>query len=249
MRSKIVAGNWKSNGKLAVNQELITKLKAAVKQGKATVLVCPSFVHLQQVTDLCKGSSIQVGAQNLSLTGEGAFTGEITGGMLKDMNLQFVLVGHSERRSLFGETNEVVANKVKIAINAGLMPVLCVGETLEEREANQIESVISAQLDAVIKCVGIAAFEKIIIAYEPVWAIGTGKTASPEQAQEVHKFIRCFLAKSDDRIASLQSILYGGSVKASSAQALFTMPDIDGGLVGGASLDANEFAAIIAAAG
>lgn len=248
MRRKIVAGNWKMNGSLLSNDALLNALKNAMVPANVDVIVFPSFPYLVQAQMTLQGSAIMSGAQNLSIHEKGAFTGEVAGNMIKDIGCNHVLIGHSERRELYGETDQIIAEKMKVAIAQGLTPVLCIGETLAAREADQTEAVVSRQLQAVVDACGIEIFSKSIIAYEPVWAIGTGKTASPEQAQAVHNFIRCFLAKLDAKIASLVQVLYGGSVKASSAKALFEMADIDGGLVGGAALDAAEFIAIIAAA-
>jgi triosephosphate isomerase len=198
---------------------------------------------------LLKDSGVALGAQSVCAEAQGAFTGEVSAAMLKDVGCRYVLVGHSERRQLYGESDALVARKFMAAQSQGLLPVLCVGETLEEREGNQTLDVVSRQLEAVLAVSGVASFRTAVIAYEPVWAIGTGRTASPEQAQEVHAMIRAKVAGLDATIGGLVRILYGGSVKASSAQELFAMPDIDGGLVGGASLKADEFARICAGAG
>lgn len=248
MRRKIVAGNWKMNGSLKSNEALLDALKKASIPNNVDVIIFPPYPYLIQAQMNLQSSAIKAGAQNLSISEGGAFTGEIAGNMIKDIGCNYVLVGHSERRTLYGETSAIVAQKTAAAIKQQLTPVLCIGETLAEREAEQTQNVLTEQLQAVIEHCGIEIFSKLIIAYEPVWAIGTGKTASPEQAQAVHAFIRCFIAKSDAKIAALVQVLYGGSVKASSAKALFEMPDIDGGLVGGAALDATEFTAIISAA-
>jgi triosephosphate isomerase len=198
---------------------------------------------------LLKGSGVALGAQSVCAEAQGAFTGEVSAAMLKDVGCRYVLVGHSERRQLYGESDELVARKFVAAQSQGLVPVLCVGETLEEREAGQTLAVISRQMDAVLTVSGVAALGQAVVAYEPVWAIGTGRTATPEQAQEVHATIRSKIAGVDATIGGLVRILYGGSVKASNARELFAMPDIDGGLVGGASLKADEFARICAGAG
>ena len=205
------------------------------------VVICPPFVYLAELATLLKGAKISLGAQNVSHLESGAYTGEVSVGMLKDYNCQFVIVGHSERRSLYGESDSRIAEKFITAHASDLIPILCIGELLEERESNETEVVIARQLDAVIDKAGIEMFAKSVIAYEPVWAIGTGKTATPEQAQEVHAFIRLQLARHDDDIADNIRILYGGSVKASNAADLFKMADIDGGLIGGASLVAEDF--------
>jgi triosephosphate isomerase len=210
--------------------------------------VCAPYPYLAQVQQLLSGSGIAWGAQNVSQYESGAYTGEISGSMLVDFGCRYVIVGHSERRSLMGETSEVVAEKYAAALKSGVTPILCVGETLNEREAGATERVVGKQLDAVLEHSGALSFAHAVIAYEPVWAIGTGKTASPEQAQAVHAFIRGRLAGHDATVANDVQVLYGGSVKGSNAAQLFAMPDIDGGLIGGASLDANELAAICASA-
>ena len=249
MRQPLVAGNWKMHGSFADNQALIAGIAAAAKvNAGAEVLVAPPFVYLERAQLALANTGIQLGSQNIAVEDKGAYTGEVAGHMLKEVGCRYVLVGHSERRSLYGETDIIVAQKFAAAQRHQLTPILCIGETLAERDANQTEQVIARQLNAVIDAVGIKAFEKSVIAYEPVWAIGTGKTASPEQAQTVHAFIRSILEKNDDRIRALVRVLYGGSVKAANAVDLFNMPDIDGALVGGAALDATEFSAIIAAA-
>ena len=246
MRQKLVAGNWKSNGKTQENQALLDGLKAAVSTSNAEVLVCPPMLYIGDVQSATSGTQIEVGAQNCSATGEGAFTGEITANMLSDKNLNWVILGHSERRSLFGETDEVVAAKVAQAVEAGVKPIICIGETLEERESGQAEAVCVKQLEAVLK--DLKASESWVIAYEPVWAIGTGKTASASDAQEMHLALRSYLRETCGEVADKMRILYGGSVKASNAAELFAQADIDGALVGGASLKAEEFSGIIAAA-
>jgi triosephosphate isomerase len=248
MRQALVAGNWKMNG----NRDSALKLADAVLQGldggKAEVLLCPPFVYLADVARVLKDSGIALGAQNLCAEDTGAFTGEVSGSMLKDFGCRYVIVGHSERRALFGEDDAWVARKFMAAQKAGLIPILCVGETLAEREAGATHGVVGRQLKAVLDSAGIGAFAGAVVAYEPVWAIGTGRTAKSDQAQEVHALIRGLLAAEDAKIAAGTRLLYGGSVKAANAAELFHMPDIDGGLVGGASLDAAEFLAICAAA-
>lgn len=251
MRKIMAAGNWKMHGSRAMTAELIGGLKdglAGIGEHSCDVLVCPSFVYLAQAAELVSDSSILLGAQNLSVAEEGAFTGEVSGPMLKDLGCSHVLVGHSERRALYAESSELVAEKFHSAQAAGLIPVLCVGETLEQREAGATEATVLSQLQAVIDRVGINALEDSILAYEPVWAIGTGKTASPAQAQEVHAFLRRTVAAESGTIADLLRILYGGSVKGSNAAELFAQPDVDGGLVGGASLKSASFLEICAAA-
>jgi len=249
MRQALVAGNWKMNG----NRDSAVKLADAVLQASperasAEVLLCPPFVYLADVARALKGSGVALGAQDLCAEDNGAFTGEVSGSMLNDFDCRYVIVGHSERRALYGESDAMVARKFMAAQKAGLTPILCVGETLAEREAGTTPAVVGRQLQAVLDAAGIAAFGAAVVAYEPVWAIGTGRTAKSDQAQEVHALIRGLLAAEDAKIAATTRLLYGGSVKASNAAELFRMPDIDGGLVGGASLDAAEFQAICAAA-
>ncbi len=248
MRQPLVAGNWKMNG----NRDSAVKLADAILQGpdraSAEVLLCPPFVYLADVARAIKGSGMALGAQDLCAEDNGAFTGEVSGQMLKDFDCSYVIVGHSERRALYGESDALTARKFMAAQKAGLTPILCVGETLAEREAGTTPAVVSRQLKAVLDAAGIGAFARAVVAYEPVWAIGTGRTAKSDQAQEVHALIRGLLAAEDAKIAAATRILYGGSVKAANAAELFRMPDIDGGLVGGASLDAKEFLAICAAA-
>jgi len=249
MRGFLVAGNWKMNGSLAANAELVAGIVAgAPNDDRVELLVCPPFPYLQQVRDLLQGSRVELGAQNVSQFAPGAYTGETAAGMLRDLGCAYVIVGHSERRALMGESSEAVADKFRAAQQGGLTPILCVGETLEEREAGQTVAVIDEQLDAVLDAAGIDAFAAAVIAYEPVWAIGTGRTATPEQAQEVHRHIRARLEGRNESIAAGTRILYGGSVKGDNAGGLFSKPDIDGGLIGGASLKAADFLAIAAAA-
>ncbi len=251
MRKPFVAGNWKMHGSKASILSLVTGLNAKSDElGNVDVAVCPPAIYIDFTTRSLSGERIAVGAQNMAEEPiQGAFTGEISVEMLKDMGCDYVILGHSERRAIYGETNAQIAEKVKVALAAGVTPILCVGETLEERESGIMEDVIAGQLDAVLDAVGIAGFSKTVIAYEPVWAIGTGVTASPEQAQEVHAFIRGKLATLDAEIADKVIIQYGGSVKPNNAEELFGQPDIDGGLIGGASLDADDFIAICKAAG
>jgi triosephosphate isomerase len=246
----LIAGNWKMHGALAESRQLVDALRAGVTAGApATMLLCPPYVYLPAIHGWLQGSPILLGAQDLAdQPATGAYTGEISGQMLRDVGCSHVIVGHSERRALYGETDAVVATKFKAAQVAGLTPIVCVGETLEQREAGQTRAVISGQVAAVVDSAGVQAFAKAVIAYEPVWAIGTGRTASPEQAQEVHAFIRGMISARDATIAAGLSILYGGSVKGANARSLFAMADIDGGLVGGASLVAAEFLQIFRAA-
>lgn len=249
MGQPLVAGNWKMNGSLSSIRSLLGELKQGITgvQG-VEMAVFPPFVYLNEVQQQLSDTSIRWGAQNLSEHSSGAYTGEVAVSMLLDFGCAYVLVGHSERRTLFGETDDVVARKFAAARRARVEPVLCVGEVLEEREQGATESVVARQLDALIELEGIKGLSDAVIAYEPVWAIGTGKTATPDQAQEVHAFIRGKIAEQDAKIADSIRILYGGSVKGSNAGELFAMPDIDGGLVGGASLDAQEFLSIARAA-
>ncbi len=249
MRQPLVAGNWKMNGSKQSIATLLDGILAGMDSvQKAEVAVCPPFVYLQQVAERLAGSAIAWGTQNLSEQASGAYTGEVAANMINDFGCKYVIVGHSERRSIYGESDELVAEKFAIAREAGLKPILCVGELLEEREGGQTEVVVARQLDAVIKRDGVRALLDAVIAYEPVWAIGTGKTASPQQAQDVHAFIRQKLAGLDQDVADKTQILYGGSVKGSNAAELFAMADIDGGLIGGAALKADEFLAICTAA-
>jgi len=249
-RKPLIAGNWKMHGALAESRPLVEALRGGVAaNARATMLLCPPYVYLPAVQGWLQGSPILIGAQDLAdKPGTGAFTGEVSGQMLREVGCSYVIVGHSERRALYGETDAVVATKFKAAQTAGLTPIVCVGETLEQREAGQTRSVIERQVAAVVDSAGVQTFAKAVIAYEPVWAIGTGRTASPEQAQEVHAFIRGMIAARDATIAAGLSILYGGSVKGANARSLFAMADIDGGLVGGASLVAAEFLEIFRAA-
>ncbi len=245
MRKKLVVGNWKMNGGLDSNEALLKAIADAKDSlNGVDVSVCVPFPYLFQPAMLFENTAITWGAQNVSEHMIGAYTGEVSAAMLREFSCKYALVGHSERRTLYGESDEMVARKFITAQKAGITPILCVGETLVEREANATESVVGRQLDKVIELAGIAALENSVLAYEPVWAIGTGKTASAEQAQEVHAFIRKRVASHDSDLASKQLILYGGSVKASNAAQLLIMPDVDGGLIGGASLIAEEFLAI-----
>ena len=236
------------HGSKAMIQSLLDGLLAGSSaDGKADLVVFPSFPYISLTESILAGSHIHWGGQTLNPNAQGAHTGETSGGMLKDMGCHYVLVGHSERRSIYGESDEDVALRFKAALDARLHPILCVGETLEEREQGQTETVVARQLDAVISSVGIDAFRKAIIAYEPVWAIGTGLTATPEQAQSVHAFIRDKLTSLNVIMGGQLRILYGGSVNGSNAAELFAQSDIDGGLVGGASLTAEDFLAIYSA--
>lgn len=249
MRTPLIAGNWKMHGTLSKITTLINDISVGAQsflneQAKIDLLVIPTFVHLSKVQELLTGSYIMLGAQDLFIGAEGAYTGEVSGMMLKELGCRFVLIGHSERRQLFHEDLTLVAQKFKAAKEAKLQPILCIGETQKEREQGKTEDIICEQLQSVIDLVGIEAFKEAVIAYEPVWAIGTGLTATPEQAQAVHAFIRELIAQNNVDLAGTIRILYGGSMKAENAAALLAMPDIDGGLIGGASLEANSFLAI-----
>jgi len=249
MRGYLVAGNWKMNGSNAANTELVDGIIAGMPSNAAVeVLICPPFPYLGAMADKVRGSRLLLGAQNVSQHDSGAYTGETSASMLLDNGCDFVLVGHSERRALMGESSDIVAAKFVVALAAGLKPILCVGETLQEREAERTEAVIDEQLNAVLDVAGIEDFAKAVIAYEPVWAIGTGMTASPEQAQDVHRHIRDVLQSRSSSVAANTKILYGGSVKGDNASGLFSKPDIDGGLIGGASLKSTDFLAIADAA-
>lgn len=249
-RGYLVAGNWKMNGSSAANAALLEGLVRGVLECPAVdILVCPPAVYLESAQRHLAASPIALGAQNLSDQGKsGAFTGEIDAAMLRDVGCGYVLVGHSERRTLYGEDDACVARKFVVAQAGGLIPVLCIGETLAEREGDQTKSVLKRQLDVVLQAAGIAAFRNAVVAYEPVWAIGTGRTATTEQAQEAHAFIRGVLRANDANIADSLRLLYGGSVKADNAASLFACDDVDGGLIGGASLKAQDFLAICASA-
>ncbi len=246
-RQKLVVGNWKMHGNLAGNLSLLNAVRAGAAGLAARVGVCVPFPYLAQARAVLDGGVVAWGAQNLSEHAQGAYTGEVSASMLGDFGCQYVIVGHSERRALYGETDALVAAKFAAALKGGLTPILCVGETLAEREAGVTDAVVTRQLDAVIAVSGVAAFAKAVVAYEPVWAIGTGRTATPEQAQEVHARIRARFAAGDAAVAAALPILYGGSVKPGNAAELFAKPDIDGGLIGGASLVASDFLAICAA--
>jgi triosephosphate isomerase len=245
MRRKLVAGNWKMQGTLAQNAALLD----AVRSGMAAMAsvdcaVCVPFPYLAQAQQKLSGSKVKWGAQDVHQLDKGAYTGEVSASMLHDFGCSYVIVGHSERRAIYGESSQLVAEKFLAAQQAGLIPILCVGESLQQRESGVTEKVVAEQLDALIQLGGVQALRGAVVAYEPVWAIGTGKTATSAQAQAVHAFIRQRVASQDGQIAAGLCILYGGSVKANNAAELFAMPDIDGGLIGGASLVAEEFLAI-----
>ena len=252
-RTPMVAGNWKMHGSRVANAELIAGVRAALPRGPE-VVVCPPYVYLAELGERLAGSAIGLGAQDVCAeTKQGAYTGEVGADMLREVGCSHVIVGHSERRALYGDTDVGVARKTLAALAAGLVPIVCVGERLEERDAGVTHAVVAGQLEAVLQALagsaqGLASLGRCVIAYEPVWAIGTGRTATPAQAQDVHAFIRGRIAAQDANIAGSVRVLYGGSVKPGNARELFAMADVDGGLIGGASLKADEFVAIVAAA-
>jgi triosephosphate isomerase len=249
MRKPIIAGNWKMNGSRSSIKELLDGVKAGMGDVKsAEVAVCAPAIYLADVSEQLSGSDVAWGGQNLSTEAKGAFTGEISADMLLDFNSKFVIVGHSERRTLYGETDEVVAEKFEVARKAGLTPILCIGESLEERESGVTNDVCARQINAVIERSGVEALADGVIAYEPIWAIGTGKTATPEMAQETHAAIRKMIADKNADVAAKVRIQYGGSMNAGNAADLLAMEDIDGGLIGGASLNAEDFLAVCKAA-
>ncbi|MES9968477.1 MAG: triose-phosphate isomerase [Candidatus Thiodiazotropha sp.] len=248
MRRPLVAGNWKMNGSLESVRSLLDGIKQGVAEVKgAEVAVCPPAIYIPEVQKLLSGSDIAWGGQDLSTESSGAFTGEVAASMFNDFGCKYVIVGHSERRTYHAESDQLVAKKFAVARAAGLIPILCIGETLEEREAGTTNDVVARQLDAVIELEGVEALAESVIAYEPVWAIGTGKTATPDQAQEVHAFIRARIAEKSGDVAAAVRILYGGSMKPGNAAELIGKPDIDGGLIGGASLQAEDFLGICTA--
>jgi len=251
-RRAIVAANWKMNGDLALVDTMISKLVNVELQKNVNVVLCPSSPYLSELASKVKSNNlsniIHVGAQNVSEHQSGAYTGQISTKMLKELSVEFAIIGHSERRRYYKETSTQVAHKVNATLRAGLTPIICIGESEAERAAEQTETVLASQLQPVIDEVGIENFIDVVIAYEPVWAIGTGKTASSEMAQETHKFIRQFLAKANASVASKVPLLYGGSVNASNCEELFAQADIDGGLIGGASLQVEQFIKICSAA-
>ncbi|SER59599.1 triosephosphate isomerase (TIM) [Nitrosomonas sp. Nm51] len=250
MRKKLVAGNWKMHGNLNENDALLSALVPGISalDNKTGYAVCVPYPYLATVQAKLQNANIKWGAQNVSQHEKGAYTGEVSADMLNDFGCSYVIVGHSERRMLYGESNQAVAEKYLAAQKHGLVPILCVGETLEQRDSDTTEQVIDEQLKAILTLAGVDSMRNAVIAYEPVWAIGTGKTATPQQAQDIHRFIRQGIAKQNSELAADVTILYGGSVKASNAEELFAMPDIDGGLIGGASLVADDFIAICKAA-
>jgi len=236
------------HGSRQENTALVEAILGAPTHAGVEYLICPPFVYLAEIARQLRGSAVRLGAQNVSAEAQGAYTGEISAAMLRDVGCDFVIVGHSERRALYDEDDMIVARKFAAAQSRQLTPILCVGEQLSEREAGLTHAVVARQLDAVVELTGIASFDRAVIAYEPVWAIGTGRTASPEQAQDVHAFIRQRLGQRDAKIAAGLQILYGGSVKKGNVRELFAQPDVDGGLIGGASLKAEEFLSCMAAA-
>jgi triosephosphate isomerase len=245
MRPKLIVGNWKMNGSRAANAALLDGIAAGLDGAKASVAVCVPAPYLQQCEDALKGGPIAWGAQDVSAYSGGAYTGEICAKMLSDFACRYVIVGHSERRAYHGESSELVAKKAQAAMKEGLTPIVCVGETLEQREAGQTFDVVGAQLGAVLELLPADAVGRIVVAYEPVWAIGTGRTATPEMAQEVHAQLRAQLRARNGEAADGVAILYGGSMKPENARELLAQPDIDGGLIGGAALKAQDFLAII----
>ncbi len=248
-RRPLVVGNWKMNGTRASSQQLLADILAGLPADcRADVGICPPALFIPEIAAALSGKTVRLGAQNVADQDAGAYTGEISAPMLREFNCSLAIVGHSERRAIYGETDALVAARYAKAIAHGVTPILCVGETLEEREANATFAVIDQQMNAVLELCGIESLRQAVIAYEPVWAIGTGRTASTEQAQEVHAYIRAQLAAQNAEVAAGVQILYGGSVKADNAAALFGQADVDGGLIGGASLDAQSFLAICLAA-
>ncbi|MBV1788936.1 triose-phosphate isomerase [Marinobacterium sp. D7] len=252
MRKTLVAGNWKMNGRVVQNDELVTTVLAGLAEQALTeqvdVMVFPPSVYIAQVEAATRESALSVGAQNLCEFADGAYTGELSAEMLVDVGCSAVLIGHSERRAMFGDDEQRVAEKVKAALVAGLTPVLCLGESLEQRDAEQTLSVVTEQFKSAVAGLKLPEITRLVLAYEPVWAIGTGRTATPEQAQEVHAHLRVLLAEYGQSVADTVRVLYGGSVNADNAAALFAQQDIDGGLIGGASLKAKDFLAICQAA-
>lgn len=249
MRKTFIAGNWKMNGSRDSIKTLLDGLKAGIGSvDKADVAVCAPFIYLPEVAQQLDGTPIAWGAQNVSTEAKGAYTGEIAASMIADFACKYIIVGHSERRSYYGETDEIVAKKFGVVVEAGMTPIFCIGETLDEREKGVTEQVVARQVQAVIDMHGAAMLGKGVIAYEPVWAIGTGKTATPEQAQDVHAYIRSMIAKADKGVAENMIIQYGGSMNAANARELLAQADIDGGLIGGASLKPDDFLTICTSA-
>ncbi|ARS52134.1 triose-phosphate isomerase [Kushneria konosiri] len=249
MRKPLIAGNWKMNGSLALLDSMNQTLSSARISSSVDVAIIPPFTLLMQAGKVLEGSGIGLGAQTLHPESSGAYTGEVSASLLKECGVSHVLVGHSERRTLFNEDDQAVLVRVKAALDAGLVPILCVGETLEEREADQVETVVLGQVRTVMDALSQEQCSRLVIAYEPVWAIGTGRTATPEQAQQVHAMIRAWLSDKEPALGEGMRLLYGGSMKADNAADLLSQPDIDGGLIGGASLKPDDFIAICHAAG
>lgn len=247
MRRKLIAGNWKMNGSTASNAALLVEIKAGLPGVACDIAVCVPAPYLAQCQAALAGTAVQWGGQDLSRHEAGAYTGEVSASMLKDFGASCVIVGHSERRTYHGESDEIVALKTVRALRSGLVPIVCVGEVLEERESGRTEAVVGRQIDAVLSALDAEELSGIVVAYEPVWAIGTGKTATPEMAQDVHKMLRARLAAKNAEAAAKVRILYGGSMKPENARELLAMADIDGGLIGGASLKAADFLGIVAA--
>ena len=246
MRKHIVAGNWKMNNNLAQTQDLITALKQQNISSDAEVMIAPSFTNLYSAFETLKDHPVEVIAQNMHFAEHGAYTGEVSASMLESVGVKTVILGHSERRAYFGETDDILAKKVDAALAANLRVIFCFGEELADRKSGNEESVVASQIKNALFHLDASAFKNIVLAYEPVWAIGTGETASPEQAQDMHKFIRKTLNdKYGADVADQMSILYGGSVKPNNAKEIFSKPDVDGGLIGGAALNADDFFAII----
>ncbi|MBK8816459.1 MAG: triose-phosphate isomerase [Methylococcaceae bacterium] len=241
MRRSLVVGNWKMNGTRSSAESLAKGILSGLGEDVADIAICVPYVFLNEIGQIVQNTRLGLGAQNVADKPSGAYTGEISAGMLKEFGCKYALVGHSERRTYYGDTDESVAARYSQAQEQGIIPVLCIGETLEEREKDKTFEVITTQLDAVLTKAGVNSLDNAVIAYEPVWAIGTGRTATDEQAQEVHQFIRQYIADKDKAVAEKIQILYGGSAKPDNAKGLFAMPDIDGGLIGGASLDAESF--------
>lgn len=248
MRRKLIAGNWKMNGSLAVNAALLNEIKGAIAQPACAVAVCVPAPYFAQCQSLLEGGSVAWGGQDISVHESGAFTGEVAAPMLADFGCRYVIVGHSERRTYHGESDDLVAKKTVRALASGLTPIVCIGESLEQRESGKTDAVVGSQLDAVLAAIAAEDVAKIVIAYEPVWAIGTGKTATPQMAQDVHAMLRAKLRAKNPAASEAVQILYGGSMKPDNAGELLAMADIDGGLIGGASLKAADFLAIIRAA-
>lgn len=248
MRRKLIVGNWKMNGSLVSNTALLEDIIPQSSHAQCDIVICPPSVYLMQCGALLADSALVMGAQDVSEHANGAFTGDVSASMLKDCGCSYVILGHSERRAIHGESNALIARKVVAAIEAGLKPILCVGETSDQRENAQTNDVIRHQIEAVLDVLPAGKLAELVVAYEPVWAIGTGKTATPEMAQEVHLLLRTILRAQNTAAANDMRILYGGSMKPDNVQALIEMPDIDGGLIGGAALKSSDFMAIVNAA-